>query len=140
MGFDVTHGGLGIGKLVYCYAERENQYIVNYNGDVFKCAVTDFKSDERIGFISSEGKFIKENNKYESWFGMDLFEDKCIECVFLPLCMGGCAKDRLEKGATGSYCNLVPTNASYTLKSIAFGSFNEILKNEVEMSRECSRK
>ena len=29
MGFNVVLGGLGIGKLVYCYAEREDQYIVN---------------------------------------------------------------------------------------------------------------
>ena len=41
MGFDVVLGGLGIGKLVYCYAERKNQYIINYNGDVFKCSVSD---------------------------------------------------------------------------------------------------
>ena len=137
MGFDVILGGLGIGKLIYCYAEREDQYIVNYNGEVFKCSVTDFDSSKRVGFINNEGKFIKDKNKWDSWFNMELFEKKCESCTFLPLCMGGCRKDRLENKATGSYCNLVPTNTSHALKSIAFGSFNEMLKREVEISRKC---
>jgi uncharacterized protein len=139
MGFDVVLGGLGIGKLVYCYAERENQYILNYNGEVFKCSVTDFDSSKRVGFVNRRGEFIKESDKWNFWFDIELFEEKCKSCVFLPLCMGGCRKDRIENKATGSYCNLVPTNTSHALKSIAFGSFNEILKREVEISRKCAK-
>jgi hypothetical protein len=45
--------------------------------------------------------------------------------------MGGCRKARMESGATGTFCKLVPTNASYTLKSIAFGTF------ESELARLC---
>lgn len=140
MGYDVVLGGLGVGKLIYCYAEREHQYIINYNGEVFKCSVTDFDSDKRVGFINKEGKFIKEQDKWDIWFNMGLFEEKCESCIFLPLCMGGCRKDRLENKATGSYCSLVPTNTSHALKSIAFGNFNEILKREVEILRKCAKK
>ncbi len=140
MGFDVVLGGLGIGKLVYCYAEREDQYIINYNADVFKCSVTDFDPGKRVGYINNNGEFVKDQKKWDFWFGMELFEDKCKSCVFLPLCMGGCRKDRIENRATGNYCNLVPTNTSHALKSIAFGSFNEILKKEIEISRNCAKK
>jgi len=139
MGFDVVLGGLGIGKLVYCYAEREEQYIVNYNGEVFKCSVSDFSSSNRVGYISGDGDFIKDGPKWDTWVNMKLFEDKCEPCVFLPLCMGGCRKDRLENKDTGSYCHLVPTNTSYALKSIAYGSFNELLKKEVMISRNCAK-
>ena len=48
MGYDVRLGGIGVGKLVYCYAERENQYVINFNGDVFKCNVSNFESSNRV--------------------------------------------------------------------------------------------
>lgn len=140
LGFDVVLGGLGVGKLVYCYAERENQYILNHKGDVFKCSVSDFKSEKRVGYIDNNGEFVRDTRKWDSWFGIPVFDEKCKECVFLPLCMGGCRKERLESKATGSYCHLVPTNTSHTLKSIAFGNFNSLLKREVENSRNCANK
>ena len=131
MGYDVHLGGMGVGKLVYCYAEREHQFIVNYSGDVFKCSVTDFSPSKRVGYINPEGCFIRDPERWNSWFAMGLFEEKCESCTFLPLCMGGCRKDRVENSATGSYCNLVPTNTTYALKSVAFNSFNEVLRDDV---------
>lgn len=138
LGYDIRLGGIGVGKLFYCYAERENQYIVDYKGDVFKCSVTDFSSSKRVGTIDEEGNFIRDETKWAEWFGLVPFDPKCQDCTFLPLCMGGCRKDRIENGATGSYCSLVPTNTSHALKSIAFGSFGEVLKREVEISRCCA--
>ncbi|CRI67808.1 hypothetical protein THIOKS1850008 [Thiocapsa sp. KS1] len=139
IGFDVVLGGLGIGKLAYCYAEREHQYIVNFNGDVFKCSVGDFAGSGRVGFIDAEGVFVRDQDKWDDWFSMDLFEEHCKDCSFLPLCMGGCRKDRIENKRTGSYCHLVPTNTSHALKSVAFGSFKEILSREVKISRDCAK-
>ena len=138
LGYDIRLGGIGVGKLIYCYAERENQYIVDFKGDVFKCSVTDFSSSKRVGTIDVEGNFVREEANWAEWFGLGLFDPKCQECTFLPLCMGGCRKDRIENGATGSYCSLVPTNTNHALKSIAFGSFGEVLKREVEVSRCCA--
>lgn len=135
LGYDIRLGGIGVGKLFYCYAERENQYIVDFKGDVFKCSVTDFSSSKRVGTIDAEGDFVRDETKWAEWFGVVPFDLKCQDCTFLPLCMGGCRKDRIENGATGSYCSLVPTNTNHALKSIAFGSFGEVLKREVEISR-----
>lgn len=140
LGYDIRLGGIGVGKLVYCYAERESQYIIDYKGDVFKCSVTDFSTDKRVGAIDVEGNFVREERNTDEWYGVSLFEPKCERCVFLPLCMGGCRKDRIENGATGSYCSLVPTNTSHALKSIAFGSFSEVLKKEVQVSRACANR
>ncbi|MDP1651555.1 MAG: radical SAM protein [Rhodocyclaceae bacterium] len=139
LGYDVRLGGIGVGKLVYCYAERENQYIVDFKGDVFKCSVTDFASANRVGTIEAEGDFVRDESNWSDWFGLAPFDQNCQECTFLPLCMGGCRKDRIKNGATGSYCSLVPTNTSHALKSIAFGSFGEVLKREVEVSRCCAK-
>lgn len=133
LGYDVILGlsHLYIGKLVYCYAERKNQYIINYNGDVFKCSVDRFLRNDRVGYISEQGEFIKENDNYSKWVSKDLFDKKCYECKYLPLCMGGCRKMRIQNNNTGSVCDLVPTNTSYILKQIAFNGLSNLIKKEI---------
>lgn len=129
LGYDVVLGlsGLHTGKLVYCYAERANQYIINYNSDVFKCGVSEFKREERVGHIGHGGIFHMDKNSWDQWVNANYFEEICYACVYLPLCMGGCRKMRLSRQETGSNCALVPTNAAYLLKKLAFGSFDELL-------------
>jgi uncharacterized protein len=127
LGYDVTQGGLPIGQLVYCYAERENQFIFNHAGDLYKCSVSRFAAEERFGYLNSQGEIVREDGRWQAWFGMDLFDEKCYSCKYLPLCMGGCRRARVEGDATGSYCKLVPTNVSFALKTVAFGSFRELL-------------
>lgn len=131
MGYNVVHGrtDLSAGRLVYCYAERENQVVVNFNGDVFKCSVADFSAEPRFGYIRADGVLVKEP-AWDAWMGLPLFDDRCESCVYLPTCMGGCRKDRLHHGATGSACALVPTNASYLLKQLAFGPLHRYPSDE----------
>jgi len=133
LGYDVTIGMSQVitGKLVYCYAERINQFVVNYNGDIFKCSVCDFDKNDRVGFINTLGKFVKINTNISKWLQGDLFEEKCLHCVYLPLCMGGCKKLRIEGKDTGSNCFLVPTNTSHLLKQIAFNGLSNLIKKEV---------
>jgi uncharacterized protein len=138
LGYDVALGesNLGCGKLVYCYAERERQYIVNYNGDVHKCSVSKFRPEERFGFIRDDGELVREQ-RWNDWMGMDLFERACTECAHLPLCMGGCRRDRVRNCGTGSFCALVPTNASYILKQKAFGTLPEFIRSESWQTASC---
>jgi uncharacterized protein len=135
LGYDVVLGQSGIypGKLVYCYAERENQFIINHNGDVYKCSVSKFTPEGRVGFIHPDGVFVKEDEEWNKWVDVDLFEEQCYSCAYLPLCMGGCHKMRLQQKETGSYCALVPTNTSYLLKQIAFGDFESLLRQESDI-------
>lgn len=129
LGYDVVLGlsGLHTGKLVYCYAERESQFIVNFNGDIHKCSVSDFDPKHRVGYIRGDGAFIREE-KWNDWVDYStLFEERCLTCSYLPLCMGGCRKTRLQDEDTGSFCALVPTNASYLLKQIAFGNLADTI-------------
>jgi uncharacterized protein len=136
LGYDVilSAGGIHTGKLVYCYAERDHQVIINYNADVYKCSVSTFTPEERLGYIDSNGTLQKVGELWDTWVSEnDLFAEVCTSCVYLPLCMGGCRKMRLQHNDTGSYCSLVPTNASYTLKQIALAGFGDLLLQESDM-------
>ena len=66
LGYDITIGKsvIQIGKFVYCYAERENQVIINFNGDIFKCSVDDFNKSNRIGYLRESGELFKEKDKW----------------------------------------------------------------------------
>ena len=70
MGFQVPEGKNGTGKLTYCFAERRQQAVVNYNGDVFKCSTCNFESQNRVGFINEKGRLIKEKNFYD-WIAQE---------------------------------------------------------------------
>ena len=135
MGYDVVHGGLGVGKLEYCYAEREHQYLINYNADVYKCSVSEFISQDRVGHINGGGELVRDQKAWDRWFDMELFEKKCEQCVYLPICMGGCRSNRIKNTETGDCCSLVPTNTSLALKAVAFGGFRELLSNRFKTSR-----
>lgn len=129
LGYDSILGRSHIetGKLVYCYAERENQYDINYNGDIFKCSVNDFNKEGRVGYIDENGDFIKDTDNFNSWMNIPIFDALCKSCQYVPLCMGGCRKTRINRKSTGSFCSLVPTNASYVLKQIAYKGFPDLV-------------
>ena len=132
MGYDITIGKSAVetGKLVYCYAERENQYIINYTGDCFKCSVYNFTQSNRVGFFNNDG-FVKEKEKWNAWMDFPLFDDVCRSCKYLPLCMGGCRKTRIQNRNNGSACSLIPSNAAYVLKQVAYNEFQNFVIKDV---------
>lgn len=134
LGYIVTLGEIGVfpGKLVYCYAERKNQAIINYNGDFFKCSVSKFNRDDRVGYLSDTGDFIKVEENWKKWINCDLFENQCLTCKNLPLCMGGCRRMRILGCGTGADCSLNPTNSSYFLKQIFFEHFEDTLIESIK--------
>jgi len=129
LGYDVIFGLSAIhpGKLVYCYAERESQFIFNFNGDVFKCTVCNFDSSQCVGHLQPDGSLKLNEDHWKKWVRDDLFGPRCRSCVYLPLCMGGCRKTRLQVESDQECC-LVATNASYLLKLIALGGLREAFK------------
>ena len=72
----------------FCAAELENSFVIDEKGNVYKCWNEVGKDDYCFS--------IKEPNKinYSSllnYMGDVTFSDpKCSECVFLPICFGGC--------------------------------------------------
>lgn len=86
-------------KETFCYADRESSLILNPAGEVFKCAVSNFTSNVKLGEIDKDGRIVWEQERIEQWQSIDGFDDPhCRKCRYLPLCMGGCRSQRLNGG------------------------------------------
>jgi uncharacterized protein len=77
-----------------CYADKRNQSVINYNGDVYKCNARDFTKDRREGVLE-EGEIVW-NSKYEERMHIKLKNKPCLECKILPVCGGGCSQMAIE--------------------------------------------
>ncbi len=106
MGFAITTTPLDPGKLTYCYADRENQVLFTHSGDVFKCTVSDFDSADRLGYLEESGTIAWEGDAYRDWMGVPIIDDACRTCTYLPMCMGGCRKNRYHRGHASDDCTL----------------------------------
>lgn len=106
MRFSVTMNPVQPTRLTYCYADRKNEFLINYNGDVFKCTVDRFESKDRLGWLQQDGAIAWEDGRLGTWEAVPTFEEKCYSCKFMPICMGGCRKVRWREGTVGPDCTL----------------------------------
>ena len=93
-----------------CGAVTARNWVINDDGTLHKCGL-DMDTDERsVGKLGQVIRADNENAKY--WQGYDHFADPmCRDCRALPLCLGGCARDRREGRSQA-----VEENCEYHLK------------------------
>lgn len=95
--------------LVPCYANFDNNIVVNYNGDIYKCTARDFRPEHRLGKIEASGEIIY-NDILTKWKEAR-FTNQCFTCKFLPICTicfqqrsesidGNCPDPRTRKNAS----------------------------------------
>ncbi|WP_137905452.1 radical SAM/SPASM domain-containing protein [Chryseobacterium sp. 2VB] len=78
-----------------CYADKKNEAVINYNGDVYKCTARDFTKENKYGELNDEGE-IEWNEKILTWEELKIQSKACQNCRILPLCGGGCHQINLE--------------------------------------------
>ena len=89
-------------KETFCYADQDSSMIINPEGEIFKCSVSNFESKERLGTLEAGGITAWDNKRINQWKSADGFDDPaCQKCKYLPLCMGGCRAQRLGNGRLG---------------------------------------
>lgn len=78
-----------------CGAMTARNWLINDDGTLHKCGL-DIDTDARaVGKLGELPDASNPNAKY--WNGYDHFADPtCQSCRALPLCLGGCARDRRE--------------------------------------------
>lgn len=69
-----------------CFACQTNGFVILPTGDLYKCSMSINDSSAKIGDIWNG---ITNYKSLESWCHTDL-KEKCVDCVFLPICQGGC--------------------------------------------------
>lgn len=80
----------------FCYADRRNGCLVNYNGDVYKCTARDFTNTPRDGYLDAGGEIVWENDSLERRMRSKFSNPHCAVCRIFPLCHGGCSTNSLE--------------------------------------------
>lgn len=87
-------------KLNYCGADAIYHYVVAASGRMYKCWSDIGIKELEAGNLLSENRDSRFNfttNEYLDYMLYDATEDKqCQSCSYLPICMGGCPKRRIE--------------------------------------------
>lgn len=79
-----------------CFAERCRLTLFNYDGKVFKCStISSFDDENALGKLDfATGHVQWDMNKMAHWT-KEMLSDACIECEWLPACLGPCNKQLL---------------------------------------------
>lgn len=79
-----------------CFAERENQVLFNYDGNVFKCTtIPSFDKENTLGeWNKSTGLVEWKQDKIEDWF-RDMQQPQCLICKWYGACLGPCNRQLL---------------------------------------------
>lgn len=106
-GFYVSHGCFGE-KRVSCPAESANYFIVNYDGNLYRCNGRTLNPEQREGEMTENGDIVWDKTKQSLRLGLATFENpQCIKCNMLPRCMGPCSQKIAEhKGFCKEICTL----------------------------------
>jgi len=75
-----------------CMMQRQNIYMVNWDGLLYKCPILINKNQFAVGSLHEQPgpSCMEEVNDWRS-------NKECKKCVYLPLCFGGCAAIRIER-------------------------------------------
>lgn len=92
MGFKVWIGPIDTCK--FCLVDTPEQWIIGPDLHVFKCADA-FDAKDSVGYLTEDGS-LHLNEFINIWRAKPIFNDpNCIECIYLPQCMGGCSLKKL---------------------------------------------
>jgi uncharacterized protein len=82
-------------KLYNCGAVGHNGFVFTPDGEIHKCGLEVDDSSRAIGRLSAPLR--NDSPQRERFSKYSPFENQvCRECEFLPTCLGGCPRDRIE--------------------------------------------
>jgi uncharacterized protein len=70
---------------IMCAIENNGTCVVNFDGRLYKCPAFAGHAEYAIGDIGNEQMESNQNYRMDLWKNED-----CLDCVYLPLCFGGC--------------------------------------------------
>jgi uncharacterized protein len=68
-----------------CAIENRDSYVVNYDGAIYKCPAFIGKKGFAVGDL------VNGVSDYSNSYRLGMWKnEECADCVYLPLCFGGC--------------------------------------------------
>ncbi|OPF52175.1 hypothetical protein BH721_12940 [Clostridium baratii] len=85
-----------ISNFIGCGAVCDNTFVIDPDGDLYRCWDDVGVKERNIGNLK---KGVKFNNIFFEWLGLDI-DKKCVDCNKLPICHGGCPYLRIKNHNT----------------------------------------
>lgn len=101
-----------------CIANRIDSAIIDCFGNIYKCRSQVGEFEKRIGNVCElDNQTIDEAVREINWFEWSPFQyDKCRECIYLPLCMGGCPYSLYDDDDALPKCDAWKYNLEFFIK------------------------
>lgn len=96
-----------------CFAVLPNSFVINANGDLYKCSMNMKDESKSVGNVY---RHVDLSEQFIEWCN-PILQDKCNDCVALPLCQGGCRAAQ-KSNTDENYCNLKLNDIDIALTSI----------------------
>lgn len=77
-----------------CGAVSNNCFVIDASGNIFKCLGEISQPQNKIGNVLHH--LDKNNDKLKKWTSYQL-DSVCLECNYLPVCMGGCPAFQMKR-------------------------------------------
>ena len=78
-----------------CYADRANNIVVNYDGNIYKCTARDFTEELKEGVLTPDGN-VTYNERYQDRMEAILSYEACLDCIAYPICTL-CSQKKLDQ-------------------------------------------
>ena len=114
-----------------CYADKEQQALINYNGDVYKCTARDFVPGNRLGVLNEDGTITWNEEKMKIREGIRLSKEVCQHCRIAPICGGTCAQRGLDSRDSNTCIRGLEESGKDNVVLNQF--YYNIVKNEVSI-------
>jgi uncharacterized protein len=81
----------------FCMAQRVNAFLIDHEGNLYRCFNYVGDSGKMMGNIRDSVDYSHPN--FTRLFAFNAFEDEeCSGCTLLPICLGGCPAQRVDRG------------------------------------------
>lgn len=98
-----------VGSYYKCYADRFNHLEINYDGKIYFCTARSLSEENVPGILMDNGRILWNESKVAKRYAKATFDNEmCIQCKYLPLCMGPCSQKIIETpiDQLSNICNL----------------------------------
>ncbi|HIH74706.1 MAG TPA: radical SAM protein [Methanosarcina sp.] len=118
-----------------CDANRTNAFVLDPDGDMYKCWTEIGNKTASIGKIGDLARQNEEKGSHEiRWLNWEPFEyPDCVKCKMLPICMGGCANQAMFINKSRPECK----EWKYGLENYVRNKFSILKAQRVTVNKSC---